>query len=93
MKTIIVTFGDQSRTLKRYCFRTEADVKPGDVLRSSEYDSDIHVVFVLDKDYKYYHDATGDMSNEITSTHQWPIKTIQVTEKKDNVIYAHIVKD
>lgn len=93
MKTIIVTFGNPTCTTKKYCFRTDSDVKLGDVLRSSQYDMDMHVVYVLDKDYRYYNATTGEMSNEITSTQQWDIKTIQVTEKKDNVIYAHIVKD
>jgi hypothetical protein len=95
MKTIIVVFGDANpkpNCTKQYCFRTSADLKPGDKLRSRDYDSEITVMDVLDKDYKYYHQISGDMSNERTSTYQWPIKTLEVCEKNNDVIYATIVK-
>lgn len=95
MKTIIVTFGTgeaRPNCTKKYCFRTNSDLKPGDVLRSRDYDSEITVMDVLDKDYKYYNQISGEMSNEITSTFQWPIKTLEVCEKKDDIVYATIVK-
>lgn len=95
MKTIIVIFGNPSvvtsANTRKYCFRTDSDVKPGDKLRTPQYDSDITVMDVLDEDYKYYHQDTGEMSNKITSTRQWPIKTIKVVDKSTDAILASIV--
>lgn len=94
MKTIIVVFGNNPNPScnKQYCFRTEADLNIGDKLRSSDYDTDITVTDVVEEDYTYYNQVTGEMSNKRTSTLQWPIKTIEVGEKKDNVVFATVIK-
>ena len=54
MKTILVVYTDTALTIKqvsdkkmkKYCFRTEEDLK---------------VVDVIDQDYKYYNAATGEL--------------------------------
>lgn len=96
MKVITVIFGDAEnatpRNTQKYCFRTKSDVKPGDKLRSRDYNHDMTVMDILDKDYKYYHADTGDLSNEITSTRCWPIKTLKVVKLNDSVTYASIIK-
>ena len=80
---------DDYRTKKRYCFNTESDVSEGDMLSSKAYQTPLQVVTVLDKDYKYYNETTGDLSNEITSTAQREIKDLVIQDKqKDDAVYA-----
>ena len=43
---------------------------------------------ILNTDYKYYNNQTGDLSNEITSTMCYLIKTIVIRAKEEDVIYA-----
>lgn len=100
MKTIFVVFGDlltancyNNLGAKRYCFRTESDVKAGDVLKSPDYDTPMTVVNVLDKDFQYFNKVTGELSSELTSTCSYPIKTIEVVECKSDVVYATKMND
>jgi len=98
MKTIFVVYGNDTRAYndcktKRYAFNTESDVKVGDKLNSREYSSDMVVKEVLNTSFKYYNNLTGDLSNELTSTAFRDIKTMEIVDRDENVIYAIKVED
>lgn len=96
MKTILVVYTDQklsveqinSRKMQKYCFRIENEVEVGDVLKSKNYNTNMVVTDVVDKDYKYYNAQTGEMTNSINSTKCYPIKTMVLREEDESVVYA-----
>ena len=94
MKTIIVCYTnnilDSSNigTVKKYAFNTKNSVEVNDFLQSAAYTTNMQVVKVLDKSYKYFNQATGELSDEYTSTAQWFIKELAIREDDSNVIYA-----
>lgn len=96
MKTILVVFTNDtltieqinSRKMQKYCFRTESEINVGDTLKSNNYERKMVVTDVINADKKYYNVQTGELSNEITSTKCYPIKTLELREENDNVVYA-----
>ena len=68
MKTILVVYTNQklsveqinNQKMQKYCFRTDSEVKVGDILRSKNYTTSMMVVTdVIDQDYKYYNQQSG----------------------------------
>ena len=96
MKTILVVYSDKKNLtpvemmrLKRYSFNCSAAVEVGDILESSEYDTPMVVVKVLDKEYKYFNRTTGELSNDFNSTSQWEIRELVILDKqKTSTVYA-----
>ena len=96
MRTILVVFTNDtltieqinSRKMQKYCFRTESEINVGDTLKSNNYERKMVVTDVINTDKKYYNAQTGELSNEITSTKCYPIKTLELREENDNVVYA-----
>lgn len=98
MKTILVIFTknkveDSSTiaTTKKYSFNTNEDIKVGDMLKSSSYSTELQVVKVLDRSYKYYNSVTGELSDEFTSSAQWEVKTLVVRNEDSSIVYARKV--
>lgn len=91
-KTILVIYTDEKRKEtkadKRYCFSTESAVGKGDLLKSQSYTTNMLIVEVIEKDFKYYNAATGEMSNELTSTNQREIKSLKVVENAEEEVLA-----
>jgi hypothetical protein len=100
MKTIIVIYtnsrinkkSDIGRR-KKYSFNTSGDVLVGDMLNSHTYDTKMQVVKVLGKSHKYYNSSTGKLSNTYTSTSQWEVRTLEVRDTSEDIIYASIVSE
>lgn len=97
MKTVLVIYSNHRLPLttignrKKYAFNTEDDLKPGDMLNTTAYDTKLQVVKVLDKSFKYYNEATGELSDEFTSTRQWVIKKLIMREDDDTSVYGNII--
>lgn len=97
LKTIVVIYTDKIksdaviRNDKKYSFNTVSEVNVGDLIKSPNYTTPMQVVKILDKSYKYYHQVTGDFSNEYTSSAQWDIRTLVINEQDDNVVYGTII--
>lgn len=98
MKTILVIFTknkveDSSTiaTTKKYSFNTNEEIEVGDMLKSSSYSTELQVVRVLDKSFKYYNSVTGEMSDEFTSSAQSEIKTLVIRNEDTSIIYARKV--
>lgn len=51
----------QRRGLKLYGFRTESDVKPGDVIKSDRYDSPMQIVSVIPADFTHFDRGTSSL--------------------------------
>lgn len=96
MKTILIVYSNKKdlttvemMRLKRYSFNCETEVKVGDILKSDEYDTDMVVVKVLDKNYKYFNGSNGELSDNFNSTSQWEIRDLIIQdEKESNTVYA-----
>lgn len=96
MKTILVVYTNTALTIKqvsdrklqKYAFRTEEDLKVGDIIESKAYTSKMQVVDVIDNDYKYYNAATGELRNGINSTKCYPVKKIVLREDDELTVYA-----
>lgn len=96
MKTILVVYTNTALTIKqisnkklqKYVFRTEEDLKVGDIIESKDYTSKMQVVDVIDNDYKYYNATTGELRNDINSTKCYPVKKIILREDEELTIYA-----
>lgn len=96
MKTILVVYTNQelsveqinNQKMQKYCFRTDSEVKAGDVLKSKNYTTNMVVTDVIDQDYKYYNKQSGEMVNVINSTNCYPIKTMVLREEDEHVVYA-----
>lgn len=91
-KTILVIYTNEVRKEKkddkRYCFSTDSEVKKGDLLKSQSYTTNMMVVDVVEKEFKYYSAVTGEMSNELNSTTQREIKSLRVIESIDEEVLA-----
>ena len=94
MKTILVVYTNTALTiqqvskLQKYVFRTEEDLKVGDIIDSKIYANKMQVVDVIDNDYKYYNATTGELRNDINSTKCYPIKQIVLREADELTVYA-----
>lgn len=100
MKTILVIYTSSKiigsknlRNKKHYAFNTSSELNVGDMLDSSEYDSNMQVTKVLDKSFKYFNASTGELSDEFTSTAQHEIASLEVREDDENVVYATKISD
>ena len=100
MKTIIVIYTNSRVTKKsdigrhkKYSFNTAGDVLEGDMLDSPNYDTNMQVVKVLGKSHKFYNSSTGKLSNTYTSTSQWEVRTLEVRNTSEDVVYASIVSE
>ena len=96
MKVILVVYTNVGLSLKqvsdkklqKYAFRTEEDLKVGDIISSKAYTSTMQVVDVIDNDYKYYNATTGELMNDINSTKCYPVKKIVLREDDEFTVYA-----
>lgn len=92
MKTIFVVFTSRYKEntgyIKRYCFNTESEVSVGDMLDAPLYNTNMQVVKILDKSYKYFNRQTGELSDEITTTNDYEIRTLQVNETLQDTVVA-----
>lgn len=73
---------------KRYSFNTSSDVQVGDMIKTKEYNTLLQVVMILDDCFTYYNESTGEVSNTLTSTLQWKIKTLEIAEEREDIIYG-----
>lgn len=91
MKTVLVIYTDtkvdKPDYTKRYAFNANDDIKEGDMLSSPQYTTTMQVVKVLGRAFKYFNRATGDLSDEYTSTNQFEIRELKIGTIA-NVIYA-----
>lgn len=100
MKTILVIYTNvalsskqiSDRKVQKYAFRTEEDLKVGDMIESKAYSTNMQVTDVIDTDYKYFNVQTSELRNEINSTKCYPIKTIVLREDDDLTVYANKVE-
>lgn len=100
MKTIFLVYLNEKvtvsqandRKMKKYCFRTEDDLKVGDVIKSRNYSANMLVTDVIEKDYTHYNSTTGELSTEPNSTACYPIKTLCIREEDPSVVYAQKVR-
>jgi len=100
MKTILVVYTNTALTIKqvsdrklvKYAFRTEEDLKVGDMIESKAYTTKMQVVDVIDNDYKYYNATTGELRNDINSTRCYPVKKIVLREDDELTVYANKVE-
>lgn len=96
MKVILVVYTNTVLSLKqvsdkklvKYAFRTDEDLKVGDILSSKAYTSKMQVVDVIDNDYSYYNALTGELRNDVNSTRCYPIKKIVLREDDELTVYA-----
>ena len=97
MKTILVVYANKNLTideinsnkLRKYVFRTDSDINKGDILKSPIYSSNMIVTDVINHDFKYFNAKSGELSNDITSTMCYPIKTLKLGE--ENTVIAQKV--
>lgn len=98
MKTIFVVFSntklskEQIRRIKKYSFNTKSDVKEGDIIQTSKYDTNLQVVNVLDKSYKYYNAFTGDLNDVLISSSQHEIVQLELRNDDNEIVYGKIVE-
>ena len=100
MKTIVVVYSNGKLSnkeigrLKKYSFNTDSEVSVGDLIETNEYDTNLLVVKVMEKSFKYYNRSTGEMSDEYVSTSQWEIRTLIIREAdEENVVYGVKLKE
>ena len=98
MKTIIVIYTNnrinstkEINSKPKYSFNTNSDLKVGDIIKSSQYSSNMQVVSVLDKCYRYVNCKTGDLSMECNSTNCFVIRELVIQDKEENRIYGTLV--
>lgn len=95
MKTIFVIYTNKKIEKpgyqKRYAFNTASDIKVGDMIDSPSYDTNMQVVQVLDKGYKFFNSKTGDMSNEMTNSNLYEIRELEIRANEDKKIYGSII--
>jgi hypothetical protein len=98
VKTILVIYTDvflkdkkSIGSKKVYSFNSASDVSVGDMIETREYDTNLQVVKVLPQAFKYYNQATGDLSDTYTSTLQREIRTLEISDEKENIIYGTII--
>ena len=94
MKTIIVVYTDRKLSMteanarKSYAFRTEEDLKVGDMVKSKSYGDAMQVIRVLDEGYQFYNKMTGELSNTYVSTMQYSTKVLKLeTEEDEDTVY------
>lgn len=99
MKTILVVYTNKITPLsikeiaglKKYAFNSASELEFGDIISSPEYSTNMVVIKVLDNSFKYYNSATGELSNEFTSTLQWEVRTLCIRTEEETVIYGKLL--
>ena len=98
MKTILCVYTNTKITsskelgkLKRYSFNTPDDLKEGDLIETKEYSTNLQIVKVLDKAFKYFNGSTGQLSDKFDSTSQWVIRTLKISEEDEEIILGKLV--
>jgi len=99
MRTILVIYSNvrvsetELKSIKKYAFNTESDVRVGDILDSNSYSTKMVVVRVLDEKFKYYDGKSGKMSNNFDSTNMADIKNLTIVEGYEDSITAMKVNE
>ena len=98
MKTIIVIYTNnrinsskEVNSKPKYSFNTEADLKVGDIIKSSQYSSNMQVIAILDKCFNYVNCKTGDLAMECNSTNCFAIRELVIQDKEENKIYGTLI--
>ena len=98
MKTIIVIYTNNKinsvkevNSKPKYSFNTEANLKVGDIIKSSQYSSNMQITAVLDKCYKYVNCKTGDLSMDCNYTNCFAIRELVIQDEEENKIYGTLV--
>lgn len=100
MKTILVVYTNTALTtkqisdkkLKKYCFRTEDAFVEGEMIESKAYGTKMQVTDIINTDYKYYNDVTGELRNDINSTQCYPIKKLVLRNDDEFTVYGKVVQ-
>lgn len=77
--------------MKRYFFNTSVEIAVGDLIKSPNYESCMRVVEVLEDSFKYFNRITGNFTNSITSSEEFPIREL-VEQSAENIIYFTKIK-
>lgn len=100
MKTIIVIYTNtkinsntEINKKPKYSFNTNSEVVVGDMIKSPQYSSNMQIVGILDKCYKYVNCKTGDLSMECTSTNCFEIRELVIREQEESKVYGTLVKE
>lgn len=92
MKTVLLIYTqtklEKVGYAKRYAFKTNEDLKEGDMLKSDIYTTNMQIVKVLEEDYKYFNKETGELSNEYKSTNQFEIRELKLLDKATDIVFA-----
>ena len=97
-KTILVVYtnckslnkSEIGRT-KKYSFNTTENIRVGDKINSPQYDTEMLVVKILPRAYKYYNSSTGKMSNTFNSTLQWEIRPLVLRDVDETTVYGSLI--
>ena len=96
MKTIIVIYTNnrinsskEVNSKPKYSFNTESDLKVGDIIKSSQYSSNMQIIAVSNICYRYVNCKTGDLSMDCNSTNCFAIRELVIQE--ENKIYGTLV--
>lgn len=100
MKTIIVIYTNNKLTSTKdinskpkYSFNTNSELKVGDMIKSSQYSSNMQVVNILDKCYNFVNCKTGDLSMDCTSTNCFAIRELVIRDQEENKVYGTLIKE
>jgi hypothetical protein len=94
MKTILVVYSNKAVSksdisrMKKYSFNTSSELKEGDIIETKEYETNLVVVKILDRAYIYYNGSTGELSDTFNSTSQWTIRTLEIRDEEEEIIYG-----
>ena len=98
MKTIIVIYTNnrinsskEVNSKPKYSFNTNSDLKVGDIIKSSQYSSNMQVVSVLYKCYIFVNCKSGDLSMDCNSTNCFAIRELVIRDEEENKIYGTLV--
>ena len=96
MKTINVIYTNnrinstkEVNSKPKYSFNTESDLKVGDIIKSSQYSSNMQIIAVSNICYRYVNCKTGDLSMDCNSTNCFAIRELVIQE--ENKIYGTLV--
>ena len=99
MKTILVVYTNKITPLsvkeiaglRKYAFNTKSNLEFGSIISSPEYSTNMVVVKILEDSFKYYNSATGELSNDFTSTLQWEVRTLAIRNEEETVVYGKLL--
>lgn len=99
MKTILVVYTNKITPLsvkeiaglRKYAFNTESNLEFGSIISSPEYSTNMVVIMILENSFKYYNSATGELSNDFTSTLQWEVRTLAIRNDEETVVYGRLL--